>query len=465
VPVRGLSRREFLFVAAGGAATIAWRARPRHQPEVRVRDLGARGDGEQDDTDAIQAAHDRARSMGGGVVRLDRGVYRTSQSLLWASGVSLVGAGPAASVLRAVDVAGSVITSDRAYTTQDPFRHARFERFGIDGAGMPAAPYDTARKGIFIDHMVDVVFRDLTIRDIPATGLGIDFLRRVLVDRVIARRCGRAYRPGAGGGAGIGIGTGATEVEDVTVRRCRAIDCGSYGIFFEHQPGSPYLPRGVRIIDSVATGNGQHGILDSGCSEMVVQGSTSMKNGKSGFSCGQSELGTPGQGGEVRDSRFEDNLDHGVILAAAKGNGVSGYRLVGNQARGNVSTGLQLDTSAGPVTSISVVDNEVSGNGSAGIAVVGAAGSARLLFGGNHLVANGRRDRGPAIQVMNDVDDLRIERNRFSDDQPVPTQGPAIQVGPGATIRGGVIAAEHAARNPGGGAAIQGQLVNVSQRP
>ncbi len=97
--------------------------------------------------------------------------------------------------------------------------------------------------------------------------------------------------------------------------------------------------------------------------------------------------------------------------------------------------------------------------------MVGAAGGARLLFGGNHLVANGRRDRGPAIQVMNDVDDLRIERNRFSDDQPVPTQGPAIQVGPGATIRRGVLAAEHADRNPGGGVAVEGQLVDVRQRP
>ena len=463
--MRDLSRREFLVVAGGGAVTIAFGAKPGHRPEVRVRDLGARGDGQQDDTDAIQAAHDRARSMGGGVVRLDRGAYRTSRPLLWASGVSLVGAGPAASVLRAVDVAGSVITSDRAYTTQDPFRHARFEGFGIDGSAMPAAPYDTARKGIFIDHMIDVVFRDLAIWDIPATGLGIDFLRRVKIDRVVAQRCGRGYRPGAGGGAGIGIGTGATEVEDVTLRRCRAIDCGSYGIFFEHQPGSPYLPRGVRVIDSFATGNGQHGILDSGCRGMVVQGSTSVRNGKSGFSCGQSELGTPGQGGEVRDSRFEDNLEHGVILAAAKGNGASGYRLVGNQARANGSTGLQLNTSAAPLTNISVVDNEVSGNGSAGIAVVGATGGATLLFGGNHLVANGRRDRGPAIQVMDDVDDLRIERNRFSDDQPVPTQGPAIQVGPGATIRRGVLAAEHADRNPGGGVAVEGQLVDVRQRP
>jgi hypothetical protein len=465
VPVRELSRRKFLFVAGGAALSLAFTAKHGHQREVRVRDHGARGDGHRDDTDAIQAAHDRARSLGGGVVRLDRGVYRTSRPLVWASGVSLVGAGSTASVLRPVEVTGSVITSDRAYSTDDPFRSARFERFGIDGAAMPPAPYDTARKGIFIDHMVDVVFRDLTIQDVPATGLGIDFLRRVLVDRVTVRRCGRGYRPGAGGGAGIGIGTGATPVEDVTVRRCRATDCGSHGIFFEHQPGMPYLPTGVRVLDSVATGNGQHGILDSGCRGMTVQGSTSQRNGKSGFACGQSELGTPGLDGEVRDSLFADNHEHGVILAATKNDGASGYRVVGNRARGNGGTGLQLDALTAPLTKISVVDNEVADNGSAGIAVTGASGGTTFVVRGNHLVANGRRDRGPAIQLTNDVENVQIEGNWFSDGQTTPSQGPAIHVAPGATIRDGLLAADHAGRNPGGGIAVQGRLVNVNQRP
>lgn len=65
-----------------------------------IRSFGARGDGESDDTDAIQNAVNAAYSSGGGTVRiprqnLGRGEYwRLSRPILLKSRVSLIGEGP-----------------------------------------------------------------------------------------------------------------------------------------------------------------------------------------------------------------------------------------------------------------------------------------------------------------------------------------------------------------------------------
>ncbi len=88
----------FLHNGCGGPA--AWsdpvsievvEKRPWPDTLYNVRDFGAAGDDRQDDTDAIQAALDRAGENGGGVVYLPRGRYRVTATLEIPPGVTLRG--------------------------------------------------------------------------------------------------------------------------------------------------------------------------------------------------------------------------------------------------------------------------------------------------------------------------------------------------------------------------------------
>lgn len=68
---------------------------------VSVKDFGAAGDGLTVDTTAIQAAINRVAFLGGGVVYFPPGTYKLDQQLtVTTSGVSLVGAGQAATILQ-----------------------------------------------------------------------------------------------------------------------------------------------------------------------------------------------------------------------------------------------------------------------------------------------------------------------------------------------------------------------------
>ena len=70
-------------------ATVAWSGEP--SDSLDVRDFGAKGDGETDDTMAVQKALDTAGEAGGGVVHLPRGQYRFLGHLNVPTGVTLKG--------------------------------------------------------------------------------------------------------------------------------------------------------------------------------------------------------------------------------------------------------------------------------------------------------------------------------------------------------------------------------------
>lgn len=69
---------------------------------ISVKDFGAVGNGIADDTSAIQAAMNRVKARGGGVVYFPPGTYKVSSALTLSSadGVSLVGSGSATSIIR-----------------------------------------------------------------------------------------------------------------------------------------------------------------------------------------------------------------------------------------------------------------------------------------------------------------------------------------------------------------------------
>lgn len=77
---------------------------------VQSNEFGAKGDGAEDDTTAIQGAIDAASAAGGGVVWFPAGEYRITDPLDLKAGVSLWGAGPRATEIRIDDGADSVLT-------------------------------------------------------------------------------------------------------------------------------------------------------------------------------------------------------------------------------------------------------------------------------------------------------------------------------------------------------------------
>jgi hypothetical protein len=71
-------------------------------PFLNARELGARGDGETDDTAALQAAIAQAHQQRIGTLFLPAGTYRISDALRLPSNLTLLGAGPGLTVLQAV---------------------------------------------------------------------------------------------------------------------------------------------------------------------------------------------------------------------------------------------------------------------------------------------------------------------------------------------------------------------------
>ncbi len=99
---RFLSRRQALagLGVLAGTATLGWSkaeaqgvtVRPRTAGFVNVRDFGARGDGNTDDTTAFERAIESAKSQGLAVF-VPRGVYRTTRTLV-VENVSITGPTP-----------------------------------------------------------------------------------------------------------------------------------------------------------------------------------------------------------------------------------------------------------------------------------------------------------------------------------------------------------------------------------
>ncbi|MBU8549800.1 right-handed parallel beta-helix repeat-containing protein [Streptomyces sp. Babs14] len=242
---------------------------------LNVKDYGAQGDGNTDDTVAIQAA--LAACPMGGIVYLPAGAYRTSAPLTIPPAVTLMGThSNLMAVVNLTDppcyikplpsfVGEAVILFldeiDGGYSTISA--EHRILSVMIDGDDLTGPGVDGIRAA---GNIQNVGMRDVTIRRVTGAGVHTEFqggfypyswrLHRVMVDNT--------------GWHGF-----AMEVmTDISLIDCQAIGCGANGFEIANAANSHMIGcraewntgNGIHLTGDWATGTGSGGMLIGDCS-------------------------------------------------------------------------------------------------------------------------------------------------------------------------------------------------------
>ncbi|CAL9302711.1 glycosyl hydrolase family 28-related protein [Streptomyces sp. SudanB91_2054] len=242
---------------------------------LNVKDYGAQGDGDTDDTVAIQAA--LAACPMGGIVYLPAGAYRTSAPLTIPPAVTLMGThSNLMAVVNLTDppcyikplpsfVGEAVILFldeiDGGYSTISA--EHRILSVMIDGDDLTGPGVDGIRAA---GNIQNVAMRDVTIRRVTGAGVHTEFqggfypyswrLHRVMVDNT--------------GWHGF-----AMEVmTDISLIDCQAIGCGASGFEIANAANSHMIGcraewntgNGIHLTGDWATGTGSGGMLIGDCS-------------------------------------------------------------------------------------------------------------------------------------------------------------------------------------------------------
>jgi hypothetical protein len=337
------------------------------------------------------------------------------ESTQWRNGVSLIGAGPAATRFALANPQRPTApTSLACFTARDHgagrdncIAGCTFAHFEIDGSGVTLPEYDVNAKGLFLQYVLRGRFHDLYIHDTGATGFGCDFLQDTVVDGVLATHCGRLNNGEEMGGAGIGIGIGGWgDTERLTITACTTVGNGTNGIFVELQKRRWTPPRGIRIIGCHAQGN-RFGISDWGADGLIVSACTMTANHQAGYDV--SALGTSsvaGRGGIVTGCVIDGNVWDGVAIGNTPGpytmdgnrisrNGRYGYwqHSLGPSGLRDRADALGVARLAGsaehPAADIIVTGNDIWGNALDGVLLDSPVLDACVA--GNRVRGNGRQ--------------------------------------------------------------------------
>ncbi|WP_019030352.1 right-handed parallel beta-helix repeat-containing protein [Salinispora arenicola] len=365
---------------------------------------GLRGDGVTNDQPALAALVDllgegyaadgRAR-----VIYCPPGIYSIRDAgTVWRSGVSLIGAGPAATRFLLSNEGERSAPVPLAFWTTvqhgaDRDRHiaeVTFADFEIDGSGVAMTEYSYLAKGLGLQYVVRGVFRNLYIHHTGATGLGCDFLQDTLIEGCVVVGCGRLDNGLQMGGAGIGIGVGGWgEVERCTIANCTTVGNGTNGIFLELQKSYWIPPRGYRIVGCHSQAN-RFGISDWGADGLVVTSCTLTSNLEAGFDVSANGTASvAGRGGILADCVIDRNIGDGISM----GNTPGPYTIRGNRISGNGGYGYHEHDLGngfrGPSASVVIEGNDLADNALDAIRIDRPMVDAFVV--GNRIRDNGRR--------------------------------------------------------------------------
>ena len=377
---------------------------PRHDV-CNARHHGVVGHGRANDQPALAALVERlgrecARAGRPRVIYCPPGEYLIADAtIVWKSGVSLLGAGPGATRFVLANPGSGRAVSLARYNEQldgagrsKPLLDCMFSMFEIDGARVQLGKYDPRAKGLDLQYMVRAMFRDLYIHDAAATGLGCDHLQDSTLQGVVASGCGRLNGGKDPGGAGIGVGIGGWgAIERLDIIDCIAVGNARHGIFVELQQGKPARPRGIKILGCHCVDN-RYGISDWGAEGLLVSTCILCENHEVGFDVSaEGTASIAGRGGLLAECLVDGNGRDGVSI----GNTHGAYTVRANRISHNGRYGYYQHNIKGdpePGREITVEANEIWKNGLDGIRIEAPMLDPSIV--GNRIRNNGRRTGG-----------------------------------------------------------------------
>ena len=358
------------------------------------------GDGIADDSPALNELVTYINSIGGGVIFLPKGIYMLDAPISWMSNVSLIGENMGLSILKPRQAKGVGLgfaaIHNVSHTASNLMKNCTFKDFCIDGEEMNITSYSFRPKGIHLIFLSDCIFKDLIIRNVCASGLGIDHLSNVAIDNIGCYNCGRSWS-GNGteqnvGGAGLGIGTKNMNGEAIVIRNCVVDGCGNYGIFLEDQGSTPTNGESYIISNNIVKNGRNHGIVVKGGSRVIVANNVSFGNAKDGFAVLENN-------GFVSDIiKFTNNLsyenENGFRLES---NGLCTDIFISDNVFSDNTNGIVINSAA---TDLEIMRNTVKDN-TAGV-VMKSVQHANCVFTDN-IIFNNQTDYNVNATFIGDM--------------------------------------------------------------
>lgn len=133
----------------------------------------------------------------------------------------------------------------------------------IDGKDQHCQTYSTSGKGFALLNLKNCHWQNVIVRNMDATGFGMDCPVHCSIVGCMAENCGKAAIVDSPGASGFGIGFGRTIDEYMFISNCRARGNKRFGFFFEDQkrfwPNDNYYPatynQGMLVSNCISSDN------------------------------------------------------------------------------------------------------------------------------------------------------------------------------------------------------------------
>ncbi|HBQ2909779.1 TPA: hypothetical protein L7V36_005097, partial [Klebsiella pneumoniae] len=168
-----------------------------------ARDFGLRSEQGDRNEYIINGVINAAARNGGGVVYIPPGNWGLLNYITPRSGVSIIGAGTGATILRP---RGSYAAIQRLPDDDSYLSDCLFQDFAIDGSEQTLigdTTYDSRIKGFYFFFFKRCFFNRLLIQNTGATGLGVDYAYDSTMTNITTENCGRLAPAGQAGASGI----------------------------------------------------------------------------------------------------------------------------------------------------------------------------------------------------------------------------------------------------------------------
>ena len=403
----------------------------RNRQVYNAREFGLRKEQGARNEYIINGAIDTAARNGGGIVFIPPGNWGLMGGIVPRSGVSVIGAGQGATILRPRSSFAAILRlpTDDSYLTD-----CVFQDFAIDGSEQTLvgdSTYDSRIKGFYFFFFKRCFFHRLLIQNTGATGLGVDYAYDCTMTSITTENCGRLAPAGQAGASGIGIGTGGSLDEPLYIGGTFNRNNKNFGIFGEwaRRDNSTNHSRYSIYANNVCTGNGKAGIGDCGLDGLICTGNDLTNNLGYGF---LQDTGTmdviggrpaPGSRGILLGNNISRNGKSGIGYDGTAVAG-SGYHYKHNIVNDNAEFGIEIISPAREYNDVWVFGNEIARNGRDGFRL--SSGTMRNLdIEHNRIFNNGQNQSsggGSGIVLNGNVSVGSITSNKLRDTQATKTQ-------------------------------------------